>query len=128
MDSFENEAIYFINLQITIIDNGARLNAQTFLSAAMVQKVWQVASPGALIGTNVYDVCSDGQVGAVDTVQEISSNYKSELTEQEQFQFSSNPEFFADFVNDSNGNLLVCDPEETDGKYVTRYVLGISEV
>lgn len=127
-DSFEKERIFFINLQITIIDNGQRLTAQTFLFAEMVQKVWKVDSPGTLVGTNVYDVCSDGQGDAVDTVQEISSNYKTELTEQEQFQFSSDPEFFADFVNDSNGNLLVCDPEETDGKYVTRYVLGISEV
>ncbi|MDX2480828.1 MAG: hypothetical protein QNK24_10890, partial [Desulfuromusa sp.] len=76
-DSFEKEPIYFIDLQITIIDNGKLLNARTILFAEMVQKVWKVASPGALAGTKVYDVCSDGQGGAVDTVQEISSNYKS---------------------------------------------------
>ena len=127
-DSFEKDRIFFITLQITIYDNDQRLTAQTFLFAEMVQKVWKVDSPGALVGTNVYDVCSNGQGGAVDTVQEISENYKSELTEQEQLQFSSDPEYFADFVNDSNGNLLVCDPEETDGKYVTRYVLTIAEV
>ena len=127
-DSFEKDRIFFIDLQIAVMDNGQRLTAQTILSAEIVQKVWKVDSPGALVGTNVYDVCSDGQGDAVDTVQEISSNYKSELTAQEQFQFSSDPEFFADFVNDSNGNLLVCDPEETDGKYVLRYVLTIAEV
>ena len=127
-DSFEKDRIFFITLQITIYDNGQRLTAQTFLFAEMVQKVWKVDSPGALVGTNVYDVCSDGQGDAVDTVQEISLNYKSELTEQEQLQFSSDPEYFADFVNDSNGNLLVCDPEETDNKYVTRYVLTVAEV
>ena len=127
-DSFEKDRIFFITLQITIYDNGQRLTAQTFLFAEMVKKVWKVDSPGALVGTNVYDVCSDGQGDAVDTVQEISLNYKSELTEQEQLQFSSDPEYFADFVNDSNGNLLVCDPEETDNKYVTRYVLTVAEV
>ena len=113
---------YSISLWIQVIDHGQGYAQTTTPSQDIIKTVWQTSSLESLIGTSTY-VCND--IPGM-TLNKIAHNYNTLLTPEEQQEFSGDAAGFVPFVNDSDNDGSVCDPDETDQQYLNMITLTVT--